>query len=148
MLTFLEPNEIASACFSFSQKRQLLAARYVHHSFIPCPEKVVIATESSSGLGRRLPYCSTSQCVIVVKQEIWADGPSLKSLTKTWRKVSENCSGQTVPWDKKSSWEEVDPRRENSFSTLFLKTGISCLFFWWWICEWISLVSAGLKIRT
>ena len=40
---------------------------------IPCPEKVVIATESSSGLGRRLPYCSTSQCVIAVKQEIWAD---------------------------------------------------------------------------
>ena len=97
---------------------------------IPFPKKVVIPTESSIGLGRRLPCCSTSQCVIVVKQEIRAEGPSLKSLTKTWRKVSEKCSGQTVPWEKKSRWEEVDPRKENCFSTLFLKTGTSCLFLW------------------
>ena len=146
MLTFLEPNEIASACFSFSQKRQLLAARYVHHSL---PWKscychwVIEWPGTKAALLQHKPMCDRGQA-----RNLGRRGPSLKSLTKTWGKVSENWSGQTVPWDKKSSWEEVDPRRENCFSTLFLKTGISCLFFWWWICEWISLVSAGLKIRT
>ena len=54
-----------------------------------------------------------------------------KDLKKGFREVQRtDCS-----LGKKSSWDEVDPRRENCFSTLFLKTGISCLFLW---CVYVS----------
>ena len=42
---------------------------------IPCPEEVVISTELSRGLGRRLPCYNTSKCAIVVKKENRADMP-------------------------------------------------------------------------
>ena len=46
---------------------------------IPCPEEVVITTELSRDLGRRLSCYSTSQTVIVVKQENGADMPETRA---------------------------------------------------------------------
>ena len=67
---------------------------------IPCPEEVVITTEVSRGLGRRLSCYSTSQIVIVVKQENRADTPEIPDIThKRQQKSStkkENSSGQSV----------------------------------------------------
>ena len=67
---------------------------------IPCPEEVVITTEVSRGLGRRLSCYSTSQIVIVVKQENRADMPEIPDIThKRQQKSStkkENSSGQSV----------------------------------------------------
>ena len=64
---------------------------------IPCPEEVVISTELSSGLGRRLPCYSTSQCVIVFKKEDRADMPEITDgrLKESSRK-NKKCSARSV----------------------------------------------------
>lgn len=67
---------------------------------IPCPEEVVISTELSRGLGRRLSCYSTSQTVIVVKDENRPDMREIPDIThKRQQKSStkkENSSGQSV----------------------------------------------------
>ena len=83
---------------------------------IPCPEEVVITTELSSGLGRRLSCYSTSQALIVVKQENRADKPEIPEIThKRQQKSStknEKSSGQSVACEenqgkKKLTLEEL-----------------------------------------
>ena len=74
---------------------------------IPCPEEVVISTELSSGLGRRLPCYNTSQCAIVFKKENRADERLKDGSTK-----NKTCSGQSVACEesqgeKKLTLEEL-----------------------------------------
>ena len=79
-------------------KEQPLAARYVHHSL---PEEVVISTELSSGLGRRLPCYNTSQCAIVVKKENTAVMPEITDeRLKDGSTKNKKCSGQSVAYEE------------------------------------------------
>ena len=67
---------------------------------IPYLEEVVITTELSRGLGRRLSCYSMSQTVIVVKQESRADIPEIPEITRKRQQKSstrnESSSGQSV----------------------------------------------------
>lgn len=130
MLTFSWTKRDRFSMFDFIKRTFFVFAKTFT---IPWPEKVVIATELSSGLGRRLPWYSTSQCVIVVKQEITV--PAWNHWQRPEERFPSSVADRLFLGKKKSSWEEVDPRRENCFSTLFLMTGISCLFLW---CVYVS----------
>ena len=80
---------------------------------IPCPEEVVISTELSSGLGRRLPCYNTSQCAIVFKKENRADMPEITDeRLKDGSTKNKTCSGQSVACEesqgeKKLTLEEL-----------------------------------------
>ena len=92
MLTFLEPNEIASAGFSFSQKRQLLAARYVHHSL---PWKSCYCHWVIEWPGTKAALLQHKNC---------------SAQANVWSRSSKK-SGQTVPaWNHWQRPEERFPR--------------------------------------
>lgn len=78
---------------------------------IPCPEEVVITTELSRGLGGRLSCYSTSQTVIVVKQENRANMPEIPEIThKRQQKIS--TKNETVA-DSQLHAKKIKERRRS-----------------------------------
>lgn len=75
---------------------------------IPCREEVVISTELSSGLGRRLPCYNTSQCAIVVKKENRADVPEITDeRLKDGSTKNKKCSGQSVACEESQGGKKL-----------------------------------------